>query len=1421
MQEDITNQIAAALKQTEAHKHLVRLWVYRDTCVVADFAHAGHAFKADITPLAAGRFAVDLVKKSVTDPYPVFAHKGKKQNIAKDIPLAEVSALLNAQVLGIVAQIDLDHASPAATDSPRKTLRIGVMTLPQNRNFGGNLQLFALMEKLRQLGHQPVVINRRHPPKDFTENAASLARDAKKPAMADHYGMSSKLPNASFVNAELAPATRRFYSSAQLARNIDKYHFDAIIVGSDQVWRAKYARSITRDFFFDFLSGHPNPPKRISYAASFGADEMGFDRPTKDAIRKLIKAFDAVLVREDSAVDLCRSLGAKAHHVLDPTLLLQPGDYNRLIQAKDFGYDQNRMLAYVLDTDPDKAKLIDTIQDRLGLQTYATNGLPLKAESVLQSNDGDRSVESWVASFKSAQFVVTDSFHGVAFSILFNRPFIAYGNPKRGMARFTSLLRMFGLEDRLVVNAAEADLEKILAPIDWDRVNARLDVLRTQSLTLLNDALFAPKRAQAKPGLSLASARPLAVSVVKRTLGPARTKRLKSRLGTLRTRGRSLARRTLVTTGLIKGKPGAAAHPATPTIADINGKGIVVHQTGQRLIDARAPTPAPSQPFTIKDVVARDICIGCGACAIATDGQIAIDVNDKGMHAARLADVENLSPDLLAKADVVCPFSDNAAHEDALGAPQSRTIKMPVDSNVGAYQAVLAGRISDDKQIVGSSSGGLTSWILKSLLSSGRVDGVIHVGGDGDDARMFNYRVSFSVDDVDRHRKSLYYSTTLDDAFKTVKQHPDKTYAIVGVPCFIKSARLLAQNDPALDACLKYYVGIVCGHMKSSFFAESNAWQLGVPPQEVGKVDFRVKIPGKKSSQYNFAAEQGTKDPKKQIRTSRLVGGSWGHNFFQPNACNYCDDVFAETADVVLGDAWLPKYSADWRGTNVVIARNQDIIDILEEGNKSDAITIENISLSDAIKSQGGGLRHRREGLSVRLQDDVDRGQPVPLKRIAPGQLDVPEWRKALIRQRRHLAARSFDAFITAKKTGDLETFKTDMGHEIEVYKYLDARKYPPVDPAAPRKYDVALFGWHHQGNLGGVLTFFALHQILRDIGLSVAVVWRPSRTAINNGNRYNHEILSQYYDYTAHHAPEDLHILRKQCARFVLASDQLWAGKWVPFNPEYEFLGAGDSSVKKISVATSLGGERSQFPIQGAKGAIAAHLLRQIDHVSVREPDGVEMLDSIGVTATQILDPVFLCPPHIYAELQTRARVDIQSTDYVLNYVLDVDDTLVAFARDTVADRTGIADSYFMSTMQNDTAKATKTAQFQSYDGLTFFPDANLADFVAAISQASFVFTDSFHGACMATIFRKPFICAPKGSRGNARFALFDMLGLGDRIQQRDALDPQIIDQPIDWDAVHLKLKDMRSASFDWLAAAFDTEFDKVAQAFDTLPTK
>lgn len=441
--------------------------------------------------------------------------------------------------------------------------------------------------------------------------------------------------------------------------------------------------------------------------------------------------------------------------------------------------------------------------------------------------------------------------------------------------------------------------------------------------------------------------------------------------------------------------------------------------------------------FTIKDTVDRDFCIGCGACAFASEGVIPIQLDENGMYSAILTDVSN---DLLERVDKFCPFSDAADNEDVL-AEKLFGSEMNKHGFLGRYLNTYAGRVSSTPYIKGSSSGGLTSWLLRELLNYKVVDAVIDVA----DAQMmpgelFSYQAT-EEGGLASTRKSKYYSTTMSEALAKIRDD-DRRFAVVGVPCYIKAVRLLADQDPIIRDRVKVYVGLVCGHMKSQFFGESLAWQLGIAPADLATVDFRIKNPDRAASDYDFGARAKVNNEWRKRRTGDLVGGNWGHAAFQPEACNFCDDIFAETADVSFGDAWLPQYTDDWRGTNIVISREASIDEILERGKESGVIALESVGAEEIAKSQAGNFRHRRVGLAVRLADDIELGLRVPKKRVDPGYEDVDGKRLKIIRMRRQLSQLSFAAYRSAKKEHDLNIYLQIMEEGIRQYRLLETSPF-------------------------------------------------------------------------------------------------------------------------------------------------------------------------------------------------------------------------------------------------------------------------------------------------------------------------------------------------------------------------------------------
>ena len=256
---------------------------------------------------------------------------------------------------------------------------------------------------------------------------------------------------------------------------VRRYRMQALIVGSDQVWRREYCASHLADMYLNFAKGLPL--KRVAYAASFGVDDRSYSPEQTEECAALLQQFDAVSVREESGVGLCREhLGVAAQCVLDPTLLLKAEDYESIIDQEQAA-GEPYLAVYCLDRTPEKEEFFHQIAKKRGLVVrYFSTGWKSKI-----------TVEQWLATFKNATMVVTDSFHGMVFSILFGKDFYVLCNPHRGNSRMTDLLKQLGLESRLLSDAEPKEPEN--REIDWAGAYSRLKKRRQESIDFLKNSL--------------------------------------------------------------------------------------------------------------------------------------------------------------------------------------------------------------------------------------------------------------------------------------------------------------------------------------------------------------------------------------------------------------------------------------------------------------------------------------------------------------------------------------------------------------------------------------------------------------------------------------------------------------------------------------------------------------------------------------------------------------------------------------------------------------------------------------------------------------------------------------------------------------------------------------------------------------------
>ena len=285
-----------------------------------------------------------------------------------------------------------------------------------------------------------------------------------------------------FEDKYLQPRTEIIQEESEFSI-LKKYNFDAIIVGSDQVWRKAYNDDRKPNFFLNFITD--KKIKKIAYAASFGLDTWDYSNKETETYSALLKRFDAVSVREDSGIKLCKQyMGVQANLAIDPTLLLNKKDYLALVDIENEPKSKGELLFYLLSPNTDKLQMVETISSTLKLQAFSVNrnsndiNLPI-SDLIFPS------VTSWLKGFQDAQFVVTDSFHGSVFSILFNIPFLVCSNVSTGNARFKTLLKTFELENRFIQSPDDLNSSVLTEKIDWERVNAILKIKREEAYDFL------------------------------------------------------------------------------------------------------------------------------------------------------------------------------------------------------------------------------------------------------------------------------------------------------------------------------------------------------------------------------------------------------------------------------------------------------------------------------------------------------------------------------------------------------------------------------------------------------------------------------------------------------------------------------------------------------------------------------------------------------------------------------------------------------------------------------------------------------------------------------------------------------------------------------------------------------------------------
>lgn len=351
-------------------------------------------------------------------------------------------------------------------------MKIGILTFHRASNYGAVLQAYALTEVLRDMGADAEIVDYECPEVEMCHHPRNLfKRESLPSALIHYYGKQKKYRNFEGFRQRNLHLSRR-YTRDNIADSCAAY--DLFISGSDQVWSKKYSGMDTT-YLLDFEKDHA---KKYSYAASFGFTE--FPDGTQDVYAGLLKDFQAVSVREQSAVDLLRSrCGLEAFLSLDPTLLLDVSKWARL--AKKPALDKKYILIYRVQPPIHLIEYAKQLSAETGYEIVYLNSSYTDHKELNHARFS--TPEEFVGWFANAEYVLTNSFHGTAFSIIFQRNLVVELQTKLSTnTRSRDLLAVCGLQHRILPDPFSGFKPE---KIDWNSVAEKLGAEKARSIAYL------------------------------------------------------------------------------------------------------------------------------------------------------------------------------------------------------------------------------------------------------------------------------------------------------------------------------------------------------------------------------------------------------------------------------------------------------------------------------------------------------------------------------------------------------------------------------------------------------------------------------------------------------------------------------------------------------------------------------------------------------------------------------------------------------------------------------------------------------------------------------------------------------------------------------------------------------------------------
>ncbi len=350
-------------------------------------------------------------------------------------------------------------------------MKIGILTFHHsNYNYGAVLQTFSIYKLIETLGYESYIIN-------YTPSVYSVRKKTAASIVAMLGFEFEKFRRRSI------PRILHKTETADELKRLNEI-LDGFVVGSDQVWRYRTDTNSLYKYYLNFVD---DEKVKIAYGASFGLNYWDADKETTLNVKKLVKRFDAISVREESGVKICKDIfGVESVNVLDPTLLLDKKYFHELADTQTKQTKQ-KYLAYML--------LDDSKQNELFFREIASNNkfkfIGINGKKIWSKKNFFffKSVNKWLNYIKHSEIVITDSFHCTVFSIIFRKKFICLANPHRGVTRLENLLKLLKLETHFCLGINQFEATKMMVEINYNEVEEILNKEKIVSINFLKNSL--------------------------------------------------------------------------------------------------------------------------------------------------------------------------------------------------------------------------------------------------------------------------------------------------------------------------------------------------------------------------------------------------------------------------------------------------------------------------------------------------------------------------------------------------------------------------------------------------------------------------------------------------------------------------------------------------------------------------------------------------------------------------------------------------------------------------------------------------------------------------------------------------------------------------------------------------------------------